>query len=165
VTVSAQPTTVTTVETQTIPAQPTPPSGTSANLAESGALPQGTPAGDALQRYWTLVNTGEYAQAFAMETPHEQAAVPRFVSNRTVAQPKINVLAIGQPQAGSGGTYVWIKLYAQDRYPSPGSDTICRLFVMTVHMVHGSSGTWFYDGPVPGRAAVTEEPGSPNCHS
>jgi len=165
VTVPAQPTTVTTVETQTLPAQSTPSSGASANLAESGTPAVGTPAGDALQRYWTLVNTGRYGQAFAMETPHEQAAIPRFVSNRSVAQPKINVLVIGQPQVGSGQAYVWIKLYAQDRYPSPGSDTICRLFAMTVRMVQGSDGTWFYDGPVPGRATVIEQPASPNCHS
>jgi serine/threonine-protein kinase len=146
----------------TTPAAKTQP-GT--NLAASGAPPIGTPAGDALQLYWTLINTGHYRRAFLMETPHEMAQEPSFVSDKKTAQPMINVVSIGQPSSNSGASEVPIAFYAQDRYPSPGSDTICRYFQMSADLVQVGNGSWAYDGPVSGTAQVTTEPGNPNCHS
>lgn len=140
-------------------------SATGANLASPGAPAVSSPAGAALQQYWQVVNEGHYGQAWAMETPHEQAQEPAFVSDKKAARPMINVASIGQASTSGTQADVPIAFYAQDRYPSPGSDTTCRYFRMTAHMVEIDVDDWAYDGPVSGTAQVTEEPGSPNCHS
>jgi len=77
----------------------------------------------------------------------------------------INVVSIGPPSSTSGDADVDINVYAQDRYPSPGSDSICRHFLITARMVQGRDGNWDYDGPatvqvdreVPGDPTATRE--------
>ncbi len=145
--------------------QQAPPQGNAQNLADPGAPAASSLAGAALQSYWTLVNTGHYRRAFALETPNEQSNEPSFVSDKKAAQPMVNVVSVGPASASSGTAEVPISFYAQDRYASPGSDTICRYFQMTADMVQMGGGTWLYDGPVSGTAQVTEEPGSSSCHS
>jgi hypothetical protein len=152
-------------QTSTSPAPPPQQSPTGQNLADPGAPISGSPAGASLQGYWTLVNTGHYRKAWAMETANEQSQEPSFISDKKAAQPMINVVSIGAPSSSSGSADVPIALYAQDRNPSPGSDTTCRYFQMTAHMVQNSNGSWSYDGPVAGTAQATAEPGSSNCHS
>ena len=142
-----------------------PATSSASNLASPGAAPVSSSAGAALQQYWMLVNEGHYRHAFSLETPTEQAQDPSFVSDKKMAQPMINVVSIGQPSSSSGEADVPIEFYAQDRYPSPGSDTICRYFQMTAQMVEVDGGDWLYDGPVSGTSQVTEEPGSSNCQS
>src|SRR5205807_3647630 len=71
-------------------------SSTGQNLASPGAPITASPAGATLQAYWTLINTGHYRKAFAMETPHEIAQEPSFVSDKKASQPMINVVSIGQ---------------------------------------------------------------------
>jgi serine/threonine protein kinase len=135
------------------------------NLASPDAPPVGSAAGGALQAYWTLVNTGHYVDAWTMETPHEQGQEPSFLSDKRTQQPMINVVSIGQPSSSSGTAEVPIAFYALDRYPTSTNDTTCTYFQMTANMIQGADGSWFYDGPVPGTAQVTKEPGSSNCHS
>jgi len=154
-----------TTGTTSVASTATSSSSSSTNLAATGAAAVGSPAGDALQHYWTLVNTGQYAQAFAMETGREQAQESSFVSDKVAAQPMINVVSIGHPSATSGTADVAIRFYARDSHPSPNSDTICRLFAVTAEMTQNGSGSWLYDGPVPGSTTVTEVPGNSNCHS
>lgn len=135
------------------------------NLASPEAAPVATAAAAGLQRYWTLVNTGRYVQAFAMETPHEQAEEPSFLSDKRSERPMINVVSIRSASSGTGAADVPIAFYALDRYPTSTADMYCKYFQMTAHMVQNGNGEWLYDGPVPGSAQVTTEPGSPNCHS
>jgi hypothetical protein len=100
-----------------------------------------------------------------METPHEQAQEPSFLSDKRTEQPMINVVSIGQPSSSSGAAEVPIAFYALDRYPTSANDTTCTYFQMTASMIQGGDGSWFYNGPLPGTAQVTKEPGSSNCHS
>src|SRR5207248_1498293 len=104
-------------------------------------------------------------KAWAMETSSEQAQEPSFLSDKKAAQPMINVVSIGSASSSSGSADVPISFYAQDRYPSPGSDTTCRHFQMTAQMVQNGNGSWSYDGPVAGTTQSTTEPGNSNCHS
>jgi hypothetical protein len=112
-----------------------------------------------------LVNTGQYAQAWEMETAHEQGEEPSFLSDKNSERPMINVVSIGPASSDSVAADVPIAFYALDRYPTSSADMYCKYFEMTAHMIQGSGGSWFYDGPVPGTAQVTTEPGSTNCHS
>jgi serine/threonine-protein kinase len=145
----------------------TPPSAPSPgqNLASPGAPIVSSAPGASLQAYWTLINTGHYRKAWAMETSTEQSQEPSFLTDKKAAQPMINVVSIGSASSSTGSADVPISFYAQDRYPSPGSDTTCRWFQMTAHMVQNGNGSWSYDGPVAGTAQATVEPGSSNCHS
>jgi serine/threonine protein kinase len=142
-----------------------PRSAGSSNLASPGAARVATAASAALQRYWMLVNTGQYAQAWEMETAHEQGEEPSFLSDKNSERPMINVVSIGPASSDSVAADVPIAFYALDRYPTSSADMYCKYFEMTAHMIQGSGGSWFYDGPVPGTAQVTTEPGSTNCHS
>ncbi len=170
-TTSSTPTSTTSSSTTTSTSSPSevaPPSSTPGAAPPSGGSPPSqdmTAPDGALRHYWTLVDQGQYATAFHMETPHQQGQESAFVSDKTTAQPMINVQSIGTPSSSSGDAGVPIKLWAQDRNPSPGSDTSCRFFDMTAHMIQNGDGSWSYDGPVPGTPNVTAEPGNPNCHS
>ncbi len=144
---------------------PPPQNSSGQNLADPGAPISGTSAGASLQAYWTLINTGHYRKAWAMETATEQSQEPSFISDKKTAQPMINVVSIGPASSSSGSADMPIAFYAQDRNPSPASDTTCRYFQMTAQMVQNGNGSWSYDGPVAGTAQATAEPGSTNCHS
>jgi serine/threonine protein kinase len=152
-------------QTSTSSAPPSPQTGPGQNLADPGAPISSSPAGASLQAYWTLINTGHYRKAWAMETANEQSQEPSFLSDKKTAQPMINVVSIGPASSSSGSADVPIAFYAQDRNPSPGSDTACRYFQMTADMVQNGNGGWSYNGPIAGTAQATAEPGSTNCHS
>jgi hypothetical protein len=105
---------------------------------------------------------GEYQQAYNLETASEQNNFPNFVADRATADPNIRIASIGSASyPGAGNAQVPIEFYAQDRYASPGSDTLCRLFQGDSPMVQGSDGHWYYDGF---HGSATVEP-SADCES
>jgi hypothetical protein len=126
------------------------------NNPSSGPGPAAT-----LSTYWQDMADGSYSSAYSLETAREQANFPNFVSDRSEADPVINVINVGSPQYVSGGAVVPIEFYARDRYPNPGSDTLCRLFDTSANMVD-NGGQWLYNGLVSGGSVVSSS--NPACN-
>lgn len=156
--------TVTTPVRTTTPRSAPPQGLTPPPVGGGGNAPSNGPD-DALRHYWQLMANGSYQRAYNMESARLQGDYSSFVNDKQTAQPMINVVSIGSPSSASGDADVPIQFYAQDRFPSNGSDTTCRYFDMTAHMVQNSDGSWSYDGPVSGTDNVTAMPGSPDCHT
>jgi hypothetical protein len=128
--------------------------GTSVTTSTSNPPSSGPGPAATLSTYWQDMSDGSYSSAYAVETAQEQANFPSFVSDRIEADPVINVVTIGSPQYVSGGALVHIEFYARDRYPNPGSDTLCRLFNTSANMID-DGGQWYYGGLVSGGSVVS----------
>jgi hypothetical protein len=147
---------------------PTAPTGPTSNqstgTARATTVSNPGPLGPAasVREFWREMNDGNYQAAHKLMTAHEQSDYPNFVADRSTADPRIILLSVGSASYnGSGEATVPIEFYAQDRYPSPGSDTVCRLFDGYSPMVEGSGGHWYYDGF---RGSAVAEP-SGDCNS
>ncbi len=88
---------------------------------------------------------------------------PSWPSERSAADPGINIISIGSPQYGSGGADVPVDFLARDSNRTPGSDTQCREFQGTVHLVK-QGGSWRYD-PSGDNLSATVSNGNSNCPS
>ena len=105
---------------------------------------------------------GDYEGAFELMAEAYRSANPGWVENRTDANPEINIIGVGPPHYGHESAQVYVRFYARDRNPTPGSDTQCRLFSGFVHMIeHG--GIWRYEPTDGGLSATAEPSGDPNC--
>jgi RNA polymerase subunit RPABC4/transcription elongation factor Spt4 len=90
------------------------------------------------------LGSGNYAGAFRLMSSSYRSANPSWASDRAAADPGINIVSIGAPQYGAVGANVPVDFFARDRNPTPGSDTQCREFQGTVHLVQ-QGGSWWYD--------------------
>jgi len=109
------------------------------------------------------LGSGNYAGAFKLMISGYQSQNPSWPSDRSAADPGINIISIGSPQYGSGGADVPIDFFARDRNPTPGSDTQCREFQGTVHLVQ-QGGAWRYD-PSGNSLSATVSNGNSSCPS
>jgi hypothetical protein len=99
----------------------------------------------ALARHFRRLDEGDYEAAFALMGSRYRSANSNWTSAREEAEPSINVIKVGSPSYnGHGDADVRVKFYAQDAYDSPGSDTHCRRFSGTAHMIL-EGGKWRYD--------------------
>lgn len=146
-------TTATQTVTQTQTAAATQGSNQEAGLAGAAST---------LQTHLADLGSGQYQAAFALMSPSYQSQNPSWVQDRSTADPRVNVISVGQPQSVSGGAQVPVDFYAQDGNPSSGSDTNCREFQGTASMIE-QSGNWYYN-PGGNSLTTTVVPSSnPNC--
>lgn len=119
-------------------------------------------AASTLRTHLADLGSGHYQAAFGLMSPSYQSQNPSWAQDRSTADPGINVISVGQPQSVSGGARVPVDFYAQDRAPSPGSDTKCREFQGTASMIE-QAGSWYYN-PGANSLTTTVVPSSnPNC--
>jgi hypothetical protein len=105
---------------------------------------------------------GQYQQAYALLSAAYQAQNRDWVSNHSAAGSSITVISIGVPVISGASANVPIEFFARDRFVTAASDTICRDFRGTAHMVI-QGGVWRYD-PVAGDLTGTTVPASdPRC--
>ena len=90
------------------------------------------------------LGSGQYARAFRLMTAAYRSQNPSWPTDRSAADPGTHIITIGSPRYSSGGADVPVEFYARDRHPTPGSDTQCREFQGTVHLVR-QHGSWRYD--------------------
>ncbi len=108
------------------------------------------------------IANGQYQQAFALLSSSYQAANPDWVGNHSSGGSSVNVISIGAPAISGGSANVPVEFFARDRFPTSPSDTGCREFSGTAHMII-QGGAWRYD-PVAGDLAATVAPSSdPSC--
>lgn len=148
--------TSTTATTTTITTSPTSPAPTPS--------PAATDPGAVITQHFEDLNSGDYQGAFKLLTANYQSRNPSWVSDRQAAAPRINVISIGTPQYVSSGAQVPVDFYTRDRNATPGSDTKCRQFKGTVHMVK-ESGEWRYDPSGSSLNATVVASTNPNCPS
>lgn len=121
--------------------------------------PAGSPNSPArvLRRHFQRLSKGDYAGAFAMMSGDYRASNPNWTSERSAANPFINVTEIGDVKFEGGGiAMVPITFYGRDRSDTSASDTTCRRFVGTARM-RKINGSWRYD-PNGRRYEITELP-------
>jgi hypothetical protein len=109
------------------------------------------------------LGSGNYAGAFGLMSASYRSRNPSWTSERSAADPAINIVTIDSPQYGSGGANVSVDFFGRDRTPTPGSDTKCREFQGTVHLVR-QSGSWRYD-PSGNSLNASVADGNSNCPS
>ena len=109
------------------------------------------------------LGAGNYSAAFGLMTAAYRSRNPSWLTGRAAADPGINILSIGSPRYTSGGANVPVNFYARDRHPTPGSDTQCREFQGTVHLIR-QAGSWRYD-PMGNSLSDTVYSDNSNCPS
>ena len=92
--------------------------------------------------------------AFSIMSSRFRAANPGWPSERSEAQPYVNVVEIGQSDVGSEFAYVPIVFYARDSYDTSVSDRVCRKFQGNARLRKEGS-HWLYD-PAKGQFDVEE---------
>jgi hypothetical protein len=108
------------------------------------------------------IAAGHYQQAFALLSAAYQAQNPDWVANHTTGGSSVTIISIGSPAFSQGAANVPIEFFARDRFPTPKSDTMCRDWSGTAHMIMQGS-VWRYD-PVAGDLAGTPvSPSDPSC--
>jgi hypothetical protein len=143
-------TTVPTTETSTEPSATTP----------APSAPAASPPGPAtvLRRHLTALGSGDYDAAFALLTLSFRARAPRWAAQRRQADPAISIQSIGTATISGASADVPVTFYARDRVATTGSDTRCRRFAGTAHMVRTGS-QWRYD-PLDNNLSATVLPSS-----
>ncbi len=105
---------------------------------------------------------GHYQQAFALLSSGYQAANPTWVSNHASAGSRVTVVSIGAPTVAGGNANVPVVFFGRDRFATSASNTQCREFTGTAHLIKQGS-VWRYD-PVPGDLSATVVSASnPSC--
>jgi hypothetical protein len=140
----------------------TSPATTSAP-ASSPAAPSSPGPAQVITTHLQDLNSGNYPGAFNLMSATYRSQNPSWPSDRSAADPAINIISVGSPQYGSGSAALPIDFFARDRHPTPGSDTQCREFQGTVHLVKQGS-SWRYD-PSGDSLSATVSNGNSNCPS
>jgi hypothetical protein len=161
---ASQPVTPGTISGSSTPAAPaaTPPLTTSTSAAASTAPSPPGPA-HVIRTHLLDLGSGNYSGAFKLMTSAYRSQNPSWPSERSAADPGINILSIGSPQYTMSGADVPIDFFARDRNSTPGSDTQCREFKGTVHLVQ-QGGSWRYD-PSGNSLSASVSNGNSNCPS
>lgn len=158
-----------TAPTPTTPTAPAPTAPTPAVPAQqtSTSTSQPRPAqgpASALRSHLEDINSGDYRAAFRLMSASYQAQNPSWPSDRTAANPGVNIISIGAPQYQSGGAQVPVEFYARDRNSTPGSDTQCRDFQGRAKLISSPEG-WRYDPSGNSLTATVVSSSNPNCPS
>jgi hypothetical protein len=140
----------------------TPPLTTS-TPAPAATAPSPPGAAQVIRTHLQDLGSGNYSGAFRLMTSAYRSENPPWPSDRSAADPGINIISIGSPQYGSGDADVPVDFLARDRNPTPGSDTQCREFQGTVHLLQ-QDGSWRYD-PASNSLSATVSNGNSNCPS
>ena len=138
----------------------TPPLTTSTPASATTAPSPPGPA-QVIRTHLQDLGSGNYAGAFNLMTSAYRSQNRSWLSDRSAAHPGINIISIGSSQYGSGGADVPVDFFARDRNRTPGSDTQCREFQGTVHLVQ-QGGSWRYD-PSRDSLSATLSNGNSNC--
>lgn len=117
-----------------------------------------------IKQHFEDIHSGNYQAAFEIMTARYRAQNPAWASDHQAAGSGINVISVGAPQYGSGDAQVPVDIYARDRHATPGSDTKCREFTGTAHMVQ-ESGDWRYDPSTSSLNDTVVPSTNPNCPS
>lgn len=117
----------------------------------------------ALRRHYARLNDGDYQGAFSMFSPSYRSQNPGWPGDRESADPRINIMKIGSAHYSGGGAEVYILFYARDRNPSPNSDTKCRRFEGSAHLIR-VGGRWRFD-PHANQYSARLAPGNSRCRS
>ncbi len=146
---------------------PTPPVATSPPTTSTPASPPPAPSppgpAQVIRTHLQDLGSGNYAGAFKLMTSAYRSQNPSWPSDRSAADPGINIISVGSPQYGSGSAEVPVDFFARDRNPTAGSDTQCREFQGTVHLVK-QGGSWRYD-PAGNSLNATVSNGNSICPS
>jgi hypothetical protein len=97
-----------------------------------------------LRKHFRSLDNGNYQAAFRLMSARYRATSPSWPSARADASPSIHIVTTRKPAYGSGTADVFILFYARDSYDTPNSDTQCRRFWGTAHLIR-VGGTWRYD--------------------
>lgn len=145
--------------TSSAPAATSPP--TTSTAASPPAAPSPPGPAQVIRTHLQDLGSGNYAGAFKLMTSAYRSQNPAWPSDRSAADPGINIISVGSPQHGSGSADIPVDFFAKDRNPTPGSDTLCREFQGTAHLVRQGS-SWRYD-PSGDSLNATVSPGNSNC--
>ena len=137
--------------------------GTSTPAQTNNVAPNRTPGPAAvIRQHLDDIAHGHYRQAFALLSSGYQAANPTWVSNHASAGSRVTVISIGTPSIAGGNANVPVVFFGRDRFASSASNTQCREFTGTAHLIKQGS-VWRYD-PVPGDLSATVVSASnPSC--
>lgn len=115
-----------------------------------------------LRRHLQRLNSHDYDAAYELMSASYRSKVPTWVDVRAAAEPLINVVDVGKAVVSETTARVPITFYARDTVKVRRSDTTCRRFAGTAHMIKDGS-DWRYD-PLSNELEVTELPdGEPDC--
>lgn len=97
-----------------------------------------------VRRHLELLSAGDYQRAFVLMSPAYRASSPNWPAARAAAAAKISIVKVGSPVRQGAAADVPVGFFARDRRDSPGSDTSCRHFAGTAHLIL-VGGSWHYD--------------------
>lgn len=161
--VSAPVTPAPTLGSSTSAAPPVTPPLTTSTPAPAPTPPAPPNPAQVIRTHLQDLGSGNYSGAFKLMTSDYRSQNPSWPSARSAADPGIDIISIGSPQYGAGGADVPVDFFARDRNPTPGSDTQCREFQGTAHLVE-QGGSWRYD-PSADSLSATVSNGNSNCPS
>jgi hypothetical protein len=112
----------------------------------------------ALKQYWSDINSGDYTDAFDLETLKEQGTLTESAMQANDATIRIAWIKTTPIPISTNEVGVRIDIYAKNQ---TGSDLNCRNFSFEEVMT-STDGHWLYDGPIKTYAASLAD-GNPNC--
>jgi hypothetical protein len=127
---------------------PTTPSDETDSATSASPPPPSSRRGPAtvLRRHLAALESGNYDEAFSLMSSSYRDREPRWPALRQEAKPAIAVESIGTASITDASADVPVTFYARDRFVTQGSDTQCRQFSGTAHMIRTGS-SWRYDPP------------------
>ena len=139
---------------------PTTPTDTTATTDTTPSSDGSGPAA-VMKQHYSLLDNGDYQGAFDLMTPAYHAKYPNWVTDREQGDPALRNVTVSPAETSGDSADVRVDFYTKDRNPAPKSDTTCRHFTGTVHLVR-LDGRWLYD---PGTSNLTGDPvpGDPEC--
>jgi Double-GTPase 2 len=158
---SSTPASGTSSDTSSTPADASGTSSNSSPSTPSGQTASSNGPSSVIKQHLQALGHGGYNTAFQLMSPAYRAANPSWPSQRSTASPGINVVNVGSSQISGSQADVPITFYARDSVATPGSDTQCRRFDGTVHMIK-VNGHWRYE-PGGNNLNRTTANGDSNC--